>query len=384
MAGAAKKIVAASALFLSCAALLAFVFDEGNSNQSPRPDELLSPLEVGLYAVRAERQSADYDKKAERQIAFATGNDNSASAENTLAEKEEKRARQSAFLAADVKSRIDHVLEDGKDQVNQETKLKAKAASLQEQSDKLLADATAAKDEAASLEAKYYSGMDSYNSAVADIDTASKKAQGILDQVNAQSLVLAEVATQYAAATSNGQDPDSAAALALKAQLEQAQTDLAAVEAQKDQALADSEEAGKLADQYQPVIIQAEKDKRAADFEFQKFAQATNEADQLQNRADALIARAENIDTLVDETQTDLAKKRKEFEHYKNRAQTEMAISLQAEDKEALLRKEARDARAKAAELSDKARALRALAQKGVNHVLENELPPSGAADSDA
>jgi hypothetical protein len=56
----------------------------------------------------------------------------------------------------------------------------------------------------------------------------------------------------------------------------------------------------------------------------------------------------------------------------------------QAEDKEALLRKEARDARAKAAELSDKARALRALAQKGVNHVLENELPPSGAADSDA
>jgi hypothetical protein len=31
----------------------------------------------------------------------------------------------------------------------------------------------------------------------------------------------------------------------------------------------------------------------------------------------------------VDETQTDLAKKRKEFEHYKNRAQTEMAISLQ-------------------------------------------------------
>ena len=54
------------------------------------------------------------------------------------------------------------------------------------------------------------------------------------------------------------------------------------------------------------------------------------QADELQNRADALVARAENIDTLVDETQEDLAKKRKEFEHYKNRAQTEMAISLQA------------------------------------------------------
>lgn len=45
------------------------------------------------------------------------------------------------------------------------------------------------------------------------------------------------------------------------------------------QALADSEEAGKIADKYQPVIIQAEKDKRAADFEFQKFAQATSEVD---------------------------------------------------------------------------------------------------------
>ena len=29
-------------------------------------------------------------------------------------------------------------------------------------------------------------------------------------------------------------------------------------------------------------------------------------------------------------TQNDLSGKRKEFEHYKNRAQTEMAISLQA------------------------------------------------------
>ena len=58
------------------------------------------------------------------------------------------------------------------------------------------------------------------------------------------------------------------------------------------------------------------------------------QADELQNRADALVARAENIDTLVDETQEDLAKKRKEFEHYKNRAQTEMAISLQARRQE--------------------------------------------------
>jgi len=45
---------------------------------------------------------------------------------------------------------------------------------------------------------------------------------------------------------------------------------------------------------------------------------------------------------------------------------------LQAEDKEALLRKQAREARYKAAELSDKARRLRALAQKGVNNVMES------------
>ncbi len=43
------------------------------------------------------------------------------------------------------------------------------------------------------------------------------------------------------------------------------------------QAMEESQEAGKLADEYQPVIVQAEKDKRAADLEFQKFAQATSE-----------------------------------------------------------------------------------------------------------
>ncbi len=71
------------------------------------------------------------------------------------------------------------------------------------------------------------------------------------------------------------------------------------------------------------------------------------QADELQTRADALLARADTIDGLIQSTQSELADKRKEFEHYKNRAQTEMAISLQAEDKEALLRKQAREARFK-------------------------------------
>jgi hypothetical protein len=47
----------------------------------------------------------------------------------------------------------------------------------------------------------------------------------------------------------------------------------------------ESQEAGKLADEYQPVIVQAEKDKRAADLEFQKFAQATSEVGRSRGRA---------------------------------------------------------------------------------------------------
>ena len=45
----------------------------------------------------------------------------------------------------------------------------------------------------------------------------------------------------------------------------------------KGQADEDTAEARKLADQYQPIIIEAEKDKRDSDFHFQQFAQATNE-----------------------------------------------------------------------------------------------------------
>ena len=49
---------------------------------------------------------------------------------------------------------------------------------------------------------------------------------------------------------------------------------------------------------------------------------------------------------------------------------------LQAEDKEADLRKQAREGRKKAASLSDEARRLRALAQKGVNNVMESTDAP--------
>ena len=111
-----RRIAALSSALILAAAVCTVVLKQGATTYN-RPDELLSPLEVGRYAVRAERQSEDYDQKAERQISFATDNDNSATAERQLAAKEEKRARQSAYLAADIKERIDKILEAGRDQV---------------------------------------------------------------------------------------------------------------------------------------------------------------------------------------------------------------------------------------------------------------------------
>ena len=60
--------------------------------------------------------------------------------------------------------------------------------------------------------------MDTYGEAVKKIDKATADAQSILDQMNAQSLVLAQVATQYGVATNHGQNPDAATAAALRAQ----------------------------------------------------------------------------------------------------------------------------------------------------------------------
>ena len=231
---------------------------------------------------------------------------------------------------------------------------------------------------------RYYKTMDTYGEAVKKIDKATADAQSILDQMNAQSLVLAQVATQYGVATNHGQNPDAATAAALRAQLLQAQKDLATITAKKASADEDTAEARKLADQYQPMIIDAEKDKRESDFHFQSFAQLTHDADTLQNRADSLLKRADTTDGLIESTQDNLESKRKQFEHYKNRAQTEMAISLQAEDKEAELRTQARAARKEAADLADKARRLRALAQEGVNNVMAAAREPAGESPDES
>merc|ERR1712216_812849 len=68
--------VAAVLAVIAAAALIAVAC--GVHYNRAAVSELLSPLQVGRYAVRAERQSGDYDSKAERQIAFATDSDNAA------------------------------------------------------------------------------------------------------------------------------------------------------------------------------------------------------------------------------------------------------------------------------------------------------------------
>jgi hypothetical protein len=78
-------------------------------------------------------------------------------------------------------------------QVNQATKLKSKAGHVQEMAAGLLANAKNEKESAAAFKAKYYKTMDDYSKAVDKIDTATRQAQSILDQMNAQSLVLAQV-----------------------------------------------------------------------------------------------------------------------------------------------------------------------------------------------
>ena len=175
-------------------------------------------------------------------------------------------------------------------QVNQATKLKSKAGRLQEMAAELLSQAKTEKEGAAALKAKYYQTMDDYGKAVQKIDDAT---------MNAQSLTLAQVATQYGTASGHGANPGASAAVALKGQLQKAQQDLAAITSQKAKADEDTETARKLADQYQPMIIDAEKDKRSSDFKFQEFARLTQEADSLQTRADALLSRADTIDGLI-------------------------------------------------------------------------------------
>ena len=72
--------------------------------------------------------------------------------------------------------------------------MKSKAGHLQQLAAELLTKAKEEKESAAALKAKYYKTMDDYSEAVDKIDAATQQAQSILDQMNAQSLVLAQVA----------------------------------------------------------------------------------------------------------------------------------------------------------------------------------------------
>lgn len=71
---------------------------------------------------------------------------------------------------------------------------------MQESAAELLTKAKVSKEDAAALKAQYYKTMDDYSKAVESIDQATQKAQTILDQMNAQSLVLAQVCRRRAVA----------------------------------------------------------------------------------------------------------------------------------------------------------------------------------------
>jgi hypothetical protein len=71
--------------------------------------------------------------------------------------------------------------------------LKTKAGNLQSMAAELLTRAKVEKESAAALKAKYYKTMDDYSKAVDQIDKATQNAQAILDRMNAQSLLLAQV-----------------------------------------------------------------------------------------------------------------------------------------------------------------------------------------------
>jgi hypothetical protein len=62
-------------------------------------------------------------------------------------------------------------------QVNQATKLKAKAGRLQEMAAELLGNAKTEKEGAAALKSAYYKTMDEYSTAVKKIDESTMKAQ---------------------------------------------------------------------------------------------------------------------------------------------------------------------------------------------------------------
>jgi len=365
-----KRIIPLVALF-AAAALVAIAFLANNTSNSAAPLELesYSALQVGRYAVRAERQARGYRLDAERQIALATNADNEASDDNDMSEEEEKRARASAYLAADVKDRIEKTLDQGRDQVKQSTKEKAQAGRLSNKADAIMGLARQKLSDAKKHERAYKAEMGRYGKVVDSYDAVMMERTQLLDKINTAGIKLADDMTAYTKAAKAGGDGKTAAALLVT----QDRAALADLETQHITMEAKVQKAKEQTDKYQPLIISANKNERTSQDEYGTYTRLKHQANRLYQKAADLMDHADTIDGLIGQTEKDLKAKRKEFMMYKTRAEKEMAISLHAEDQEDELRRAARQSRFMAGKLFDKARRLSALSQKGLNEVMKQK-----------
>merc|ERR1719389_234144 len=363
-----RALLAASSVALVCAALV--LLFAGDVDPSAQPIEDYSALRTGRYAMRAERQAHNYELDAERAISLATGYDASATEERRLSAEEEKRSRKSSYLASDARDRMNKVLQTGRQEVNEATGLKSKAGRLQDKADKLEKLGAIQKKSSHTNDKSYHSLMATYGKAVDRIQKDFAVGKAVYKAIDKLSLRLADLATKYTAAKKAG---STAKATQIKLQLSKARAKMAKLEAKKPAANARMRKAKSLAAKYRPVIEKADAAKKKSDLAYASYANLKQKADTLEKSSAGLLDRAAGLQALIRETEKDLKAKRRSFLHYKNRASTELAISVHAEDQEDSLRAAARKSRAKAGAFFSKAKRLRQLAQKGVQQVMSSE-----------
>jgi len=357
------------ALFAAAALVAVVVLVNTSAKPTPLVLESYSALQVGRYAVRAERQAHGYRLDAERQIQLATSADNEATDDNNMSIEEEKRARASAYLAADVKDRIEKTLNAGRDEVKQSTKEKAKAGRLSNQADSVMTLARERLKSAKKHERAYRAEMGRYGKVVDKYDKVMMERRELLDHINTAGIKLADDMTAYAKAAKAGGAGKTAAALLVT----QDRSALADLETKHIAMNNKARKAKEMADKYQPLIISANKNQRDSQNDYGTYTRLKHRANVLYKKAAALMDHADTVDGLIQMTEKDLKDKRKQFLMYKTRAEKEMAISLHAEDQEDQLRRAARQSRYMAGKLFDKARRLSQLSQKGLNEVMKQK-----------
>jgi hypothetical protein len=335
-----------------------------------KPTNHFTAAQVGRYGRRAERQARNFELDSERRYDQATSLAKLAKGQSRLSARMEKRARASAYLAADVKSRIAHLLAAGRDQVQRATQFQIKSDKLQKKAKFLLQEAAAAKHTSQRQDKEYHRLLNKYSKVVDKIRKLRKEGQVILDDIHAEGVKLARIATNYQKAKRN----HSAKLASIKHKLQVEQADIAKLAQRKTFADTDLDKAKLLMDKYQPVIRRADKEKFNSVQTYAKYTDLMRHSTALSEQSAALAERSASLQDLIKTTEKELKAKRKMYFHYKHRAQLEMHIAESAEDKKEHLRAASRKAKAIAARLEGKAMKVRTLAQKGVDKaIVEDE-----------